>query len=126
MKNSQGVNDNYNQQKKRTCKIVDFTVLADHRKKLKESEKKDKYIDLARQLKKTMEHEGDNYTNRDWCFWNRHQRIIKGTGGLGNKRMSGDNPNYYIIAKKLWNMMVTIIPIVIGINKIDLPLRRGW
>ena len=52
--------------KKRTCKIVDFAVLADHRIKLKESEKKDKY--LGRELKKTMEHKGDNYTNRDWCF----------------------------------------------------------
>ena len=38
--------------KKRTCKIVDFVVLADHRIKLKESEKKDKYLDLARELKK--------------------------------------------------------------------------
>ena len=52
--------------KKRTCKIVDFTVPADHRIKLKECEKKDKYLDLAREL------------------------------------------------KKLWNMKVTIIPIVIG------------
>ena len=52
--------------KKRTCKIVDFAVLADHRIKLKECEKKDKYHDLAREL------------------------------------------------KKLWNMLVTIIPIVIG------------
>ena len=48
---------------KRTCKIVDFAVPADHRIKLKESEKKD----LARKLK-----------------------------------------------KKLWNIKVTIIPIVIG------------
>ena len=55
------------QQKKRTCKIVDFAVLADHRIKLKECEK-DKYLNLARELKKTMEHEGDNYTNCDWCF----------------------------------------------------------
>ena len=52
--------------KKRTCKIVDFAVPADHRIKLKECEKKDKYLDLAREL------------------------------------------------KKLWNMKVTIIPIVIG------------
>ena len=36
--------------------------------KLKESEKKDKYLDLARELKKTMENEGDDYTNRDWCI----------------------------------------------------------
>ena len=28
--------------------------------KLKECEKKDKYLNLARELKKTMEHEGDN------------------------------------------------------------------
>ena len=55
-----------NNKKKRTCKIVDFAVLADHWIKLKECEKKDKYLDLAREL------------------------------------------------KKLWNIKVTIIPIVIG------------
>ena len=53
--------------RKRICKIVDFAVPADHRINLKESEKKDKYLDLARELK-----------------------------------------------KKLWNMKVTIVPIVIG------------
>ena len=52
--------------KERTCKIVDFAVPAEHRIKLKECEKRDKYLDLAREL------------------------------------------------KKLWNMQVTIIPIVIG------------
>ena len=52
--------------KKRICKIVDFAVPDDHRIKLKECEKKDKYLDLAREL------------------------------------------------KKLWNMKVTIVPIVIG------------
>ena len=57
---------NNNQQKKKICKIVDFAVLADHRIKLKESEKRDKYLNFAREL------------------------------------------------KKLWNMEVTIIPIVIG------------
>ena len=54
---------------KKTCKIVDFVVTADHRIKLKEREKRDKYLDFARELKKTMEHESDNYTNCDWCFW---------------------------------------------------------
>ena len=44
-----------------------------------------------------MEHEGDNYTNSDWCFWYSYQRIIKGTGGHGNWRARGDDPNYYII-----------------------------
>ena len=51
------------------CKIVDFAIPADHRIKLKECEKRDKYLDLARELKKNMEYEGDNYTNCDWCFW---------------------------------------------------------
>ena len=36
----------------RTCKIVDFAVLANHRIKLKVSEKKDKFLNLARELKK--------------------------------------------------------------------------
>ena len=58
----------YNNQKKkkRICKIVHFAVPADHGIKLKKCEKKDKYLDLASEL------------------------------------------------KKLWNMKVTIIPIVIG------------
>ena len=38
--------------KTRICKIVDFAVPADHRIKLKECEKRDKYIDLAGELKK--------------------------------------------------------------------------
>ena len=57
---------NKKKKKKKICKSVDFAVLADHRINLKESEKKDKYLDLAREL------------------------------------------------KKLWNMKVTIVPIVIG------------
>ena len=43
-----------------------------------------------------MKHEGDNYTNCDWCFRYSHQRIIKGTRSLGSRRMSGDHPNYII------------------------------
>ena len=37
--------------KKKFCKIVDFAVPADHRIKLKECEKRDRYLDLARELK---------------------------------------------------------------------------
>ena len=44
-----------------------------------------------------MGHEGDNYINCDWCFWNSNKRITKGTGGFGSWRTSGDHPNYYII-----------------------------
>ena len=35
---------------KRTCRIVDVTVPPDYRVKLKESEKRDKYLDLAREM----------------------------------------------------------------------------
>ena len=43
---------NKKKKKKRTRKIDDFAIPADHRIKLKECEKKDKYLDLARELKK--------------------------------------------------------------------------
>ena len=39
------------EKKKATCRIVDFAVPVDCSVKLKESEKKDKYSDLARELK---------------------------------------------------------------------------
>ena len=63
-------NNNQQQKKREFVKIVDFAVPADHRIKLKECEKKDKYLDLARELKKIVEHAGDNYTNCNWCVWN--------------------------------------------------------
>ena len=70
--------------KKRTSRIVDF---ADYRIKLKESEKKDKYLNLVR----------DDDTNCNWCSWYSHQRISAGIKGLGNKRTIGDHPNYSIV-----------------------------
>ena len=88
---------NNNKKKKEKCKIVDFAVLADHKIKLKECEKKDKYLDLVRELKKTVEYAGDIYTNCNWCFWYSNKRITKGTEGLGRWRTGGDLPNYYII-----------------------------
>ena len=76
---------------------MDLDVLADHRVKLKESEKKDKYLDLARELKKTVQYESDVYTNSNWYSLYTPRRIIKATEGLGNKRVSGDNKKYDII-----------------------------
>ena len=60
---------NNQRKEKRTCRIVNFAVLPDHRVKLKESTKKDKYLDLARELKKKkiVEHETDDYTDCNWC-----------------------------------------------------------
>ena len=58
--------------KKRICRKVYFAVLADNRVKIKETEKRDKYQDIGRELKKkktknkkkknqqkTIEHEAD-------------------------------------------------------------------
>ena len=38
--------------KKRTCHLTGFTVPTDHRIKIKESEKINKYLDLGRELKR--------------------------------------------------------------------------
>ena len=35
--------------------------------------------------------------NRDRCFWYSCQKIIKGNGGVGGRRMSGDHSYYNII-----------------------------
>ena len=73
--------------KKRICKIVDYAVPANHRIKLKECEKKDKYLDLAKKLKK---------------LWNIKMTIVPivigafGTitkGLLGSWRTGRDYPN---------------------------------
>ena len=45
----------------------------------------------------SVEHESNSYTNCHWSSWYSHQRFGKRTTGLGNKRMSGDNPNHSII-----------------------------
>ena len=92
---------------------MDFAVPSDHRIKLKESEKKDKYHDLARELKKTttIEHEGDDYTNRDQCFWFSHQRFINATGELGGWRTIGDHPNNRIIENSQRKGMIFLIPL---------------
>ena len=62
-----------NKKKKRPYWIVDFTIPADHWVKLKESEKKDKHLDLTREQKIT-EHESDSNTNCYWLAQYSHQR----------------------------------------------------
>ena len=59
------------------CRIVDFAVSADQRIKLKAFEKRDKYLTLARELKKTMEHVSDGDTNCNRYTQHSHQRIGK-------------------------------------------------
>ena len=45
-----------------------FVVSAGHEVKLKEILKKDNYLKLVRELKKTVEHESNGYINCIWCF----------------------------------------------------------
>ena len=48
--------------------LLIFAVQTDTKVKLKEREKNDKYFDLARRLKKIVEHEGGGYTNCNRCL----------------------------------------------------------
>ena len=72
----------------------------DQRGKMKENEnqnKRDKYQDIAKEQKKTIEHESDGDTTYNWRARYSYQRIDIMTGRLGNIRTSGDHTNYYII-----------------------------
>ena len=64
---------------------------------MKENEKGDKYLEFAKELKKTMEHDRDGDTNCNRCAQYSHQRISKGTGRLENNRTSGNYPNCNIL-----------------------------
>ena len=79
--------------KKRSSRKVDFVVPADHRIELKESVKRDRYLDLDRKLKKDMKVKvivsGALGTNP--------QRIGKGTRIYRNQTTSKDHSDYNII-----------------------------
>ena len=70
--------------------------------------------------KKIVEHESDDYTNHNFCSWYSQQRIGTRTGEIGNKRTSGDHPNYSFIKidqntekrpGDLWRLVVTQNPV---------------
>ena len=81
------------QQKEITCRIVDFAVPTDNRIRLKGSEKRDKYADLARKLKKAMGMKVTVIPIVIDALGTVTKIICKGTGGFGNQR-SRDHPNY--------------------------------
>ena len=56
---------------------MDFALTADHRVKLKESEKEDKYLGLVWELKKTVEHKSDYDTNCYWCSCTVTKGLVK-------------------------------------------------
>ncbi len=73
---------------------MDFLVSADHTIKLKECEKKDKYLGLARELKKLWNMKVTIVPNVIGTLGTVTKGLLK---GLGNKRTNGDNTNYCII-----------------------------
>ena len=85
----------------RIYRIVNFAVPKDHRVKIKESEKRNKYLDVAREKQKkkttTMEYEGDDDTICNRCARNNPQRIGKGSRRLINQIISRDHPYYSIV-----------------------------
>ena len=52
-----------------------------YRKILLSSQKRDKYLHLARELK-IMEHEGNGYTSCYWCSQNNSKDFVKGLEDL--------------------------------------------
>ena len=70
---------------------MNITVPADHRVKLKESEKNDKYLDLDRELKKTVERESEDYTKCKLVL------SVQSPKDWYKDWTSGNHPNYSII-----------------------------
>ena len=55
----------------------------------KERDKIDKNLELAWELKKAVEHNGDIDTNCNYCAWNSLLSLGRKTGEFGNQRKSG-------------------------------------
>ena len=66
-------------EKRELCRIVDFAVPPNHRLKLKESERKNKYLDLAKELKKLWNRKMTSMSIVMVLFV-QYQRIIKWIG----------------------------------------------
>ena len=75
---------------------MNFAVPVDSWINLKESEKRDKYLDLTRELKKLRNMIVTGIPIVIGALVS-HQRFGTRTGGLGNKRTSGDYPKYSIV-----------------------------
>ena len=86
-------NDN---EKKTTCRIVYFALLADLRVKLQKVKRSISILTMVGN-RKNCELESDDYSNFKWCSWYSHRRVGTGIGGLGNKMTNEDHPNYCII-----------------------------
>ena len=69
----------------------------DHRVKLKENEKKGKYLDLVRELKNLWNMKVTVIPPVIVALGTVIKRLVQGLEDLKTKRTGGDNPNYIII-----------------------------
>ena len=76
---------------------MNFGVLADHWVKLKESEKKNKYLDLARELKKLWNMKVTIITIVIGALGTVIKGLIQEQDDLEIREWDGDYPNYCII-----------------------------
>ena len=84
--------------KERTSRIANFAVPADQKVKLKECEKRDKYLDLARELKKLWNMKVTIIPIVIGALGTVTKDLVQGLGDLEKKnRRGGDCPNYSII-----------------------------
>ena len=81
--------------RKKNCHLVDFVISVKHRIKIKENI--DKYVALARELKKAVEQEGDSDSNCCWCTWNGPQKLRIKNEEIGNQRKNWDHPDHCIV-----------------------------
>ena len=77
-------------EEERTCRTVDFTVLADHRMKIKEYEKRDKYLDLAIELIKLWGIEVTVIPIVVGALGMVPKDSVRGPGRVENRRMNRD------------------------------------
>ena len=56
---------------------VNFTIPADHKVKIKESKKINKYFGSNKRAEKAGKHEGGSETNCNWCTWKDPQKFGK-------------------------------------------------
>ena len=110
-------------EKKRNSKIVDFAVQVDHRIKLKEYDKKNRYLDLARELKKIWNIKITTIPNVIGAFGTITKGIIKRTGWLGSWRKMGDYPNlkHYWELPKYWEDAWSLEENCCHLNSIERP-----
>ena len=72
--------------------MTDLAVPTKHSVNIKESEKKDKFLDLNREIKKSCSDSSYN-----WCAWNDLQRFGKKTERTGKKRTNQEPPEYSMV-----------------------------